>query len=160
MTMTGVFKADHGNARFRWQSPCAMDSFCWLCRGIWIFLLRTFSSLPFHLSKSGLVGEAINKVWGAMSTWIGGRLDKRILPVNQVLYRAFDLIWQWQVFSKRTTAILVFVGRVPVRWIPFAGSAAEFEISITFNFEFNFDPSRSISDHSKLKKHKNGFIPL
>jgi len=37
MTMAGVFnKADHGNARFRWRSPCAMDSFCWLCRGIWI----------------------------------------------------------------------------------------------------------------------------
>ena len=55
--------------------------------------------------------------------------------------------------------MLVFVDRVPVRWIPFASSAAEFEISITFNFEFNFDPSRSISDRSKLKKTEKRIYP-
>jgi hypothetical protein len=83
-------------------------------------------ALSFHLPRLTSGGDHY-KVWRTMSAWIGGRLDKRILPVNQVLYRAFDLIWQWQVFSKRTTAMLVFVGRVPVRWIPFAGYAAEFE---------------------------------
>lgn len=38
-------------------------------------------------------------------------------------------IWRWQGFLvKRTMAMLVFISKVPVRWIPFAGFAEEFGI--------------------------------